>query len=206
MTTCGLVSVPRSGKHWLLAGIFDTLNVYPDNYLRLIDSNIYRKMERETNYYNIQVSDNNFFSFHLPPRIQSLDRCVFLDRKDKVKQAISWSLMLRTKSSVIFSDNEKKILDALNPSTIPLTEINRCLMSLNDIRERLVDYIESVPHLMVYYEDMLCDYDRIVKDVIYFLFNIKINRVICQNCTVVSSSDINERLYIKYKSPRDKDC
>lgn len=172
----GLVSVPRSGKHWLLSGIFDSLNCYPTNYLEEIFSHNTR-ISIKTDHYSIKIDDIKFSSCHSDKElIKSFEKIVFLDRKDKVSQAISWLFSNNTNMYCIYHDNDKRKFDNMTKlKRLTKNDIKKAINILEGFRETLITNIQN--YVTIFYEDLQINYEKVVKEVIYFLFNKNIKEV-----------------------------
>lgn len=176
----GIISNYRSGKHWLLAGIFDTLNVYPERYLDFVAKDYIPATAKGTNNYKININNIDFMCLHERKHPYSnTDRFIVLDRKDRKAQAISLINSLQSGIHAAYSDIGVRLVRTRS-KIIPKSKshINETIKFLDSHKKEVLESLHDAVYMELWYEDLLDNYEFHVKDVIEFLFNIKVDTIL----------------------------
>lgn len=175
----GIISIYRSGKHWLVAGIFDTLGVYPINYLNEVNKDIILATGRQTNFYSITYNGINFSSVHERPTPYNMtDKFILLDRKNKELQAISFIKALATKRHAAYSDKGAETLNKLgNLIKINKNKLQQTINFLENHKLKVLQSLKGTEYIELFYEDLIKDYEYNVKMVIKYLFNKDVEKI-----------------------------
>lgn len=181
MQHVGIISTHRCGKHLLLAGIFDTLNVYPENYLQFLNNPFY--LSEKTSNYSIIYNDKFFTASHfrLEPYFSS-DKYILLDRKDIKKQALSFTRVNIHHIPAIYDgaklEKAKKFINSIyiSPARQKYFEKNLII-----IKQKIHKSLEGINYKIIYYEDLIKNFEEIVKEVLEYLFEIKEIQVKCNH-------------------------
>lgn len=125
--------------------------------------------------------------------LQSFDKFVWIRRRDRIRQAVSWSVARKTRA---FTSKEtgKPV-----PSDIHLSDlmISLRLVGLSDLGWEAVLQDGRIPHKMIWYEDLVEDYRGVSLEVLSHLELDKDVSEIPEPPIKKQATDLNEHLALK---------
>lgn len=186
----------RTGSSLLFSGIAKNLN------LQYITN-------RNLSQFNCAASNENDTLFHAHYyQISNLhfDKVIISCRRDIIKQAISMAIA-KTQNIWNIWKHKKQEIPIVHEKYYPiiLKQIPSNISFLKSEKVKCKNFVHQhkLPYQIIYYEDLVNDYENTIRNSIKFLFNIELNIINSNKLTIKLDDPAKNIIYDMYKKSRN---
>lgn len=154
--------IPRSGGNFLAEAMQKTNRLgFPLEYFS--PDNIKKLGSRFDTIVSKRTSPNGVFGFKWNSEFQKKlpfepDYIIFLDRKDQAEQACSYAIAQKTGDWLQVKNTSYKPTQA---------EIAAAFQKIKEIRENTLKMLPKEPDKIIYYEDLMSNYEEIINEILF---------------------------------------